>query len=73
MSFQFELLSLGALLADTLYHGRDGITQAVAVRPRSEQLLRVFPMSGYVLRSFMINKIPNRDLGLTLFDLEEHN
>jgi len=73
MSFWFELLSLDALLADTLYHGRDGITQAVAARSRSDQLLRVFPMSGDVLRSFMINEIPNRNLGLTSFDLEECN
>jgi len=32
MSFWFELLSLDALLVDTLYHGRDGITQAVVAR-----------------------------------------
>ena len=73
MSFRFELLSLDYLLADTLYHGREGITQAAAARSRSEQLLRVFPMSGDVLGSFMISEIPNRDLGLTSFDLEERN
>lgn len=73
MSFRFELLSLDALLADTLYRGRGAITQAEAARSRSEQLLRVFPMSGDTLGSFMINEIPNRDLGLTSFDLEERN
>ncbi|EDQ99051.1 uncharacterized protein LACBIDRAFT_335398 [Laccaria bicolor S238N-H82] len=73
MSFQFELLSLDALLADTLYHGRWGVTDAEAARSRSEQLLRVFPLSGDVLGSFMINEIPNCDLGLTSFDLEEWN
>ena len=73
MSIRFELLSLDYLLVDTLYHGREGITQAAAARSRSEQLLRVFPMSGDVLGSFMISEIPNRDLGLTSFDLEERN
>ncbi|EDR02254.1 uncharacterized protein LACBIDRAFT_309924 [Laccaria bicolor S238N-H82] len=73
MSFRFELLSLDALLADTLYHGQWGVTDAEAVRSRSEQLLRVFPLSGDVLGSFMIKEIPNRDLGLTSFDLEERN
>jgi hypothetical protein len=73
MSFRFELLSLDALLADTLYRGRGEITQAAAVTRRSEQVLSVFPMSGDVLGSFMINEIPNRDLGLTSFDLEERN
>ena len=73
MSFRFELLSLDGVLADTLYHGREGISEAAAARSRSEQLLRVFPMSGDVLGSFMISEIPNRDLGLTSFDLEERN
>ncbi|KIJ93366.1 hypothetical protein K443DRAFT_12921 [Laccaria amethystina LaAM-08-1] len=73
MNFRFELLSLNALLADTLYRNREGITDAAAARSSLEKLLNVFPMSGDVLRSFMIKEIPNRNLGLTLFDLEEWN
>ena len=73
MNFRFELLSLDSVLADTLYHGQAGISEEAAARSRSEQFLRVFPMSGDVLGSFMINEIPNRDLGLTSFDLEERN
>lgn len=73
MNFQFELLSMDALLADTLYCGRRTFTQAEVVMSCTEQLLNVFPMLGEVVGSFMINKIPNRDLGLTSFDLVEHN
>ena len=73
MNFRFELLSLDSVLADTLYHGQEGISEEAAARSRSGQFLRVFPMSGDVLGSFMINEIPNRDLGLTSFDLEECN
>ena len=63
MNCRFELLSLDSVLADTLYHGREGISEEAVERSRSEQFLRLFPMSGDVLGSFMINEIPNHDLG----------
>ena len=73
MSFRFKLLSLDDVLADTLYHGWKGISEVAAVRSHSEQLPCVFSMLGDVLGSFMISEIPTHNLGLTLFDLEEHN
>ena len=68
-SFQFELLSLVALLRDILHYGHEGLTQAAAESSSSEQLLRIFPMLENVRGSFMINKIPNHDFSLTSFDL----
>ncbi|EDQ98933.1 uncharacterized protein LACBIDRAFT_335525 [Laccaria bicolor S238N-H82] len=38
-----------------------------------QEVLWVFPMSGEVVGPFIINEIPNRDLGLTSVDLLEWN
>lgn len=73
MSFRFELVSLDAIAANTMYHARGELTQAKASAARIQEVLQVFPMSGDVVGSFMINEIPNRDLGLTSPDLVERN
>ena len=73
MSFRFELVSLDAIVANAMYHAREGLTQEKASAARIHDVLRVFLMAGDVVGSFMINEIPNRDLGLTAPELGERN
>jgi hypothetical protein len=73
MSFRFELVSLDAIAANAMYQAREDLLQTEAASARIQDLLRVFPMSGDVVGPFMINEIPNRDLGLTAPDLVEQN
>ena len=73
MSFRFELVSLDAIAANAMYQAREKLSQAQAAAARIQEVLRVFPMSGDMVGPFMINEIPNRDLGLTASDLVERN
>jgi len=73
MSFRFELVSLDAIAAESKYKACEGSSQAEAAAARILEVLRVLPMSGDVVGPFMINKIPNHDLGLTAPDLVERN
>jgi hypothetical protein len=73
MSFRFELVSLDAIATNSMYKAGGGSSQAEAAAARIQDVLRVLPMSGEVVGPFMINEIPNRDLGLTAPDLVERN
>ena len=73
MSFCFKLVSLDAIAANAMYHAHGKLTQAKASAARIQEVLQVFLMSGNVVGSFMINEIPNHNLGLTSPDLVEQN
>ena len=73
MSFCFKLLSLNGVATNMMYHAHGKIMQAEASVAHIQEVLHVFPMSGKVVGSFMINEIPNHDLGLTSPDLVERN
>ena len=73
MSFRFELVSLDAIAANAMYQARENLSQAQVAAARIQEVLHVFPMSGDVVGPFMINEIPNCDLGLTAPELVERN
>ena len=66
-------MSLDAIAANAMYQACENLSQAQAAAARIQEVLRVVPMSGDVVGPFMINEIPNHDLGLTAPELEEQN
>ena len=56
-----------------MYQACEKLSQAQAAAAHIQEVLQVFPMSGDMVRPFMVNEIPNHDLGLTASDLVEWN
>lgn len=71
LNFRFELLTLDRTVAPSMWGALGKRTAEEQMAQRDIAVRRVFPLDGFVISSYLVEKIPNRNLGLAADDWKE--